>query len=97
VYLPAGRWCEFWPHVEYVEATGEFRRKPGPGATTGGQSVSVDAPLEEIPLFVRAGASIPLLPPETDTLTSIGTAPGLVDLDDVRNRQRPLAFGANCQ
>jgi len=97
VYLPAGQWCDFWQHVEYVEATGELRRKAGPGSTAGAQVVNVDAPLAEIPVFVRAGASIPLLPAETDTLTSIGTAPGLVDLDDVRDRQRVLVFGADCQ
>jgi sulfoquinovosidase len=97
LYLPAGQWCEFWKHVEYVESSGELRRKAGPGATAGAQVVTVDAPLAEIPLFVRAGAAIPLLPAETDTLTNIGTAPGLVDLDDVRGQQRTLSFGANCQ
>jgi sulfoquinovosidase len=97
LYLPKGQWCEFWRHVQYDEATGELRRIAGPGATAGGQVVTVNAPLEEIPLFVRAGAAIPLLPAETDTLTTIGTVPGLVDLDDVRNRQRMLSFGAGCQ
>ena len=44
-YLPAGcDWYDFW--------TGE--RYPG------GRLVSVDAPLERIPLFVRAGAIIPM-------------------------------------
>lgn len=97
VWLPPGRWCEFWPHVAYDEVSGAFTRKAGPGVVEGGRRVMVTAPLEEIPMFVRAGASIPLLPAETDTLTSIGTAPGLVDLEDVRGRQRALAFGNNCQ
>ncbi len=96
VYLPQGRWCAFWPHVDYDEASGAYTRKPGPGAVEGGQTVTVDAPLEEIPLFVRAGASIPLLPAGTDTLTTIGTEPGLIDLDDVRGRERLLSFGAEC-
>ncbi len=44
-YLPAGcDWYDFW--------TGE--RYPG------GRQVTVDAPLERIPLFVRAGAIIPM-------------------------------------
>ena len=46
VYLPAGRWTDFW--------TGEILE--------GGRSHLVDAPLERIPLFVRAGAIIPTGP-----------------------------------
>lgn len=45
VYLPEGaEWFDFW--------TGE--------RFTGGQTVSVPAPLNEIPLFVRAGSIVPL-------------------------------------
>jgi alpha-glucosidase len=96
VYLPEGQWCEFWTHVTYEEASGAFVRTQGPGRVDGGQVVTVDAPLEQIPLFVRAGSRIPMLPPETDTLTNIGTAPGLVDLADVRQQVRDLVFGAQC-
>jgi len=46
VYLPAGTWYDFW--------TGA--RHEGPGGIT------VDAPLERLPLLVRAGAVIPLGP-----------------------------------
>jgi alpha-glucosidase (family GH31 glycosyl hydrolase) len=46
VYLPAGGWYDFW--------TGE--RHEGPGGLT------VDAPLDRLPLFVRAGAILPLAP-----------------------------------
>ncbi|MEW5872240.1 MAG: glycoside hydrolase family 31 protein [Chloroflexota bacterium] len=45
VYLPAGsEWCDWY--------TGEWY--------TGGQVISADAPLERIPLFVRAGGLIPM-------------------------------------
>jgi alpha-glucosidase len=45
VYLPAGRmWCDFW--------TGDWYE--------GGQSVTVAAPLERIPLFVPDGGMIPM-------------------------------------
>ena len=45
VYLPAGRdWYNYW--------TGE--------KLTGGQTVTVAAPIDQIPLFVRAGSIIPL-------------------------------------
>ena len=46
VYLPAGTWFDFW--------TGQ--RHSGPRAMT------VEAPLDRIPLFVRGGAIIPMAP-----------------------------------
>jgi len=45
VYLPAGAdWYNFWTNERY----------------SGGQSVKVDAPIDTLPLFVRAGSVIPL-------------------------------------
>jgi alpha-glucosidase (family GH31 glycosyl hydrolase) len=46
VYLPAGRWHDFWTGQTYA----------GPGG------VAVDAPLDRLPLLVRGGAIIPLGP-----------------------------------
>ena len=46
VYLPAGAWYDFW--------TGE--RHEGPGGVT------LEAPLDRLPLLVRAGAILPLGP-----------------------------------
>ena len=46
VYLPRGAWVDFWTNVRYE----------GPGA------VSVEAPLDRLPLFVRCGAIVPLGP-----------------------------------
>jgi alpha-glucosidase (family GH31 glycosyl hydrolase) len=46
VYLPAGTWYDFW--------TGERHE--------GGQSVSVETPLQTVPLFARGGSIIPLGP-----------------------------------
>lgn len=46
VYLPDGVWFNFWTH------------EPIPG----GQMISVDAPLDILPLFVRGGAVISLWP-----------------------------------
>jgi alpha-glucosidase len=43
VYLPEGRWFDFWSDRAY----------------DGGQSIIVRAPLDRIPLFVRGGAIIP--------------------------------------
>lgn len=56
VYLPAGtEWFDFW--------TGE--------RFAGGRNISVDAPLEKIPLFVRAGAILPL----TDAMQFVDEIP----------------------
>lgn len=46
VYLPAGTWHDFWTHATYK----------GPGGVT------VEAPLDRLPLFVRGGAIIPQSP-----------------------------------
>ena len=43
VYFPAGTWYNYWDNTEYI----------------GGQSWIVEAPLSEIPLFVKAGSIIP--------------------------------------
>ncbi|MDP1678427.1 MAG: glycoside hydrolase family 31 protein [Bacteroidota bacterium] len=60
VYLPKGNWYNFWTD-EIVE---------------GGKSVNVSAPLDKMPLFVKAGSIIPMAPVmkysderELDTLT----------------------------
>jgi alpha-glucosidase (family GH31 glycosyl hydrolase) len=45
VYLPKGKWIDFWSDKIF----------------TGGQTVSVDAPLEKLPLFVKAGSIVPMM------------------------------------
>jgi alpha-glucosidase len=47
VYLPAGIWYDYWTNQKY----------------TGGTMISVDAPLDVVPMFVRGGAMIPVVPP----------------------------------
>jgi alpha-glucosidase len=46
VYLPKGVWYDYWTNQKYE----------------GGKMVSVEAPLETVPMFVRAGAIIPTWP-----------------------------------
>jgi alpha-glucosidase len=46
VYLPVGQWYDYWTN-DLLE---------------GGQEIEVPAPLERLPLFVRAGAVLPVLP-----------------------------------
>ena len=46
VYLPKGTWYDYWTNKKYE----------------GGTTISADAPLESVPMFVRAGAIIPTGP-----------------------------------
>jgi hypothetical protein len=61
-----------------------------PVVLEGGREVTVPAPLEEIPLFVRAGAALTLLPADVQTLADYGD--GVVHLRDRRNRRALLAW-----
>ena len=56
VLLPPGDWVDYWDGTLYQ----------GGGA---GTTVTVAAPLSKLPLFVRAGAIVPLLRPTIDTLS----------------------------
>ena len=89
LHLPAGRWVDFWNAVGYTP-DGRFAL----GHTQlidGGGDVTVDAPLEELPLFVRAGAVLPLLPKSIDTLADEGAGlPGLNRLADAPGHVRVL-------
>ena len=46
VYLPRGRWCDYWSGVAYE----------------GPRWIDVAAPLDRLPIYVRAGAIIPMAP-----------------------------------
>jgi hypothetical protein len=92
VYLPGGGGVDVWRAAAYDSAGGGFVL----GAATvleGGRTVTLPAPLEELPFLARAGAILPLLPPDVDTLADYGDpTPGLVELDDRRDRLVLLAF-----
>jgi hypothetical protein len=90
VHLPAGRWIDFWRALSYRSAPGAFSLRRAP-VLQGGRSTEVPAPLDQLPLMVRAGAILPLLPPSTATLASYGSA-STVGLGDVRNRLHLIAF-----
>src|SRR5262249_33574100 len=67
VYLPEGDWVDLWRAGRYDSTSGGFVL--GATSTIAGRTrVTVPAPLDELPLFVRAGAVVPLLPPDVDTL-----------------------------
>jgi len=54
LYLPKGDWVNYW--------TGEILQ--------GGRAVTVSAPLEQIPLFAKAGSVIPFTRSDLDTLAT---------------------------
>lgn len=91
LYLPRGLWLDFNRATSYVERTGELRPRSAP-LLAGSRDVTVPAPLGELPLLVRAGAVIPMLPPDVDTLADLDGAQGVVSLRDRRRRLRLLAF-----
>jgi alpha-glucosidase len=92
VYLPGGDWVDLWRSGTWDSAAGAFVL--GAVALHAGRAaVTVPAPLEELPLFVRAGAVVPLLSPDVDTLAGYGDDdPGLVTLGDRMDRLTLLAF-----
>ena len=60
---------------------------------TGGSEITVAAPREEIPLFVRAGAVLPLLAPDVYTLAEHGADdPTVIRLADRLDQLHLLAF-----
>jgi alpha-glucosidase (family GH31 glycosyl hydrolase) len=91
LYLPPGRWVELWRAVE-------FRKKPGDLALRrasprrGGRSFTARAKLDELPLMVRAGALLPLLPANVDTLANRYDTANLTSLRERKRTLEVLAF-----
>ena len=91
VYLPEGRWVDLWRSASYDSESGGLAL--GEAELLDGESeVTVPAPLEELPLFVRAGSVLPLLPSDVDTLAKPGTDEKTVGLNERRRRLDLMAF-----
>jgi alpha-glucosidase (family GH31 glycosyl hydrolase) len=58
----------------------------------GGRSVTVSAPIPEIPMFVEVGAVIPMLSPDVFTLAEYGDDPEIVHASDRDHLLHVLAF-----
>ena len=71
LYLPRGQWVDLWRSATYREGSGGLRLH-GARMAGGAPGDDVPAPLDELPLLVRAGAILPLLPPDVDTLAAYG-------------------------
>jgi sulfoquinovosidase len=90
LYLPPGKWIDFWRSVKLGD---DGAPKLGsPEVLEGGRTVEVPAPDDQIPLFVRQGAALPLLPSDVDTLSDYGS--GVVHLGDRPDKRALLAWPA---
>ena len=90
LYLPRGRWLYMWRSARYEDAEGGILL----GAAhllRGGRATTLRAGVEELPLLVRAGAVLPMLPADVDTLAPY-RGPDVVRLADRRDRMQLLAF-----
>ena len=90
LYLPEGLWVDLWRSAAYEPRDGSIRLgratlRQGPGWT------DLPAPLDEIPLLVRAGAVLPLLPPDVWTLSEYGQGTA-VRAADRADQLRLMAF-----
>lgn len=70
LYLPQGQWVELWDRSEYdgtVDGGGTGGFRIGGVPIEGGRDITVEAPIDEIPVFVRLGGIIPVADPSIDT------------------------------
>ena len=103
LYLPRGRWVELWDAVAYKPKSGDLKLGEA-RLRRGGRDFTAGAAPDELPLMVRAGALLPLLPADVDTLADryagdegrlrgvAGGGDGLVSLGDRERTLELLAF-----
>ncbi|MFL5780069.1 MAG: hypothetical protein ACJ760_02045, partial [Thermoleophilaceae bacterium] len=89
VYLPRGRWLPWWRAVAYEPRSGGYHVDGG-RAVRGGRTLVAPAAVGRLPLFVRAGAILPMLPAGVSTLSPYRG--GGIRLADRADRLRLLAF-----
>ena len=97
LYLPPGRWVELWDRTEYdgtLEGGGTGGFRIGGAPVEGGREITVDAPIDEIPVFVRMNTVIPLVDPRVDTFVPANPPNGLEvkTADDLKHLLHLWAF-----
>jgi alpha-glucosidase (family GH31 glycosyl hydrolase) len=90
LYLPRGRWIDFWRSIRYVGRSGSLTLR-GAKVVRGGRDITLPAPIEQLPMLVRAGAVVPLLSAGVDTLSSYADS-STTSLGERRRRLGLLAF-----
>jgi len=90
LYAPAGDWVDLWRSTRWLEQPGTLELAR-PAMIRGPGEATVPAPQDELPLLVRAGAVLALLPADVDTLAPY-RADGLVGLGERDGERRLLAF-----
>lgn len=94
VRLPEGHWIDGTRALSYDQRDGAFHARAG-GILRGGRTITARADVDTLPLYVRAGAVLPWLDADIDTLADTGATPaGVVRLKDRADRLRLLAFPA---
>jgi alpha-glucosidase (family GH31 glycosyl hydrolase) len=88
LYLPPGRWIDLWRSVSLGRDGAPHLRRPV--VLSGRRDVTVPAPADQLPLFVRAGAAFGLLPADVQTLSTYGS--GVVHLGDRDGSRTLLAW-----
>jgi alpha-glucosidase (family GH31 glycosyl hydrolase) len=91
VALPPGPWVDLWRSARPASGDGGLELT-GARVLDGGRDVTLPAPLDELPLLARAGAILPLLPADVDTLAPYGPGQGTVSLADRRSRLELAVF-----
>jgi len=89
--LPPGRWRSLWSALRYEPADGSFHVTAA-DTLKGGTAARVSAPLDQMPVFVKAGTLLPLLSPDVDTLADYGSENRIVHLAERSDRLRLLAW-----
>lgn len=92
VYLPRGLWVDLWRSVSFDKTSGALSLG-GVRAVRGSGTRTLPAPADQIPVLARAGALLPLLPSDVDTLAPYGQDdPSITHLSDRTDVRRLLAF-----
>jgi alpha-glucosidase (family GH31 glycosyl hydrolase) len=90
LYLPRGLWLDFWGSLTFRERDGSLRIRGG-RLIGGHRTLKVPAPTGRLPLLLRAGTILPLLPAGVDTLSRYADG-STTSLAERRRRLVLLAF-----
>jgi alpha-D-xyloside xylohydrolase len=91
LYLPAGRWVDLWRSASFAGASGRLALGRA-RVLVGGRGRTLPAPLSQLPLLVRAGSVLVLLPRQVDTLSPYGSGRRQIRLADRARRLDLVAW-----